>query len=280
MPAPRATATPLVAPTAASTAAAGAPPSAGRAALSGRSPASPDADAREAPVLSDDAPHVLVVDDDTRIRRLLSKFLAREGYRVSVAADASDARRKMGGLAFDLMVVDWMMPGETGVELVRSLRADGMDVPVLMLTALAETDHRIEGLSAGSDDYLPKPFDARELLLRVQSLLRRRGPPPEPLIEQVTFGPFTFHIARRELRRDGEPVRLTDRERDIMRIFATRVGETIPRHELIGEDAEVGERTIDVQINRLRRKLENDPSNPLWLQTVRGVGYRLSPEPG
>ena len=231
------------------------------------------------PALPDDAPHILIVDDDTRIRRLLHRFLSGEGYRVSAAEDAGEARRKMEGLAFDLMVVDWMMPGENGVELVRSLRQRGEEVPVLMLTALAETDHRIEGLSAGSDDYLPKPFDARELLLRVQSLLRRHQRAPEPLIEQVTFGPFAFHIARKELRRDGEPVRLTDREKDIMVAFAARLGDTIARHELTGGD-DVGERTIDVQINRLRRKLESDPSNPIWLQTVRGLGYRLATEGG
>ena len=229
---------------------------------------------------ADDAAHVLVIDDDTRIRRLLRKFLVLEGYRVSEAVDAADARHKLEGLSYDLLVVDVMMPGETGVELVRALRERGEEVPILMLTALDETDHRVVGLAAGSDDYLSKPFDERELMLRIANLLKRRSPPPEPMIESLVFGPFTFHIGRCDLRRDGEPVRLTDREREIMRIFATRVGETIPRHELIGDDSEVGERTIDVQINRLRRKLEKDPSNPLWLQTVRGVGYRLSPEPG
>ena len=229
---------------------------------------------------ADDAAHIIIVDDDTRIRRLLRKFLVLEGYRVSEAVDAADARRKLEGLNFDLMIVDVMMPGETGVELVGALREGGNDTPILMLTALDETDHRVAGLAAGSDDYLAKPFDERELMYRIRNLLKRHGPPKEPMIESLVFGPFTFHIGRCDLRRDGEPVRLTDRERDIMRIFATRVGETIPRHELIGDDAEVGERTIDVQINRLRRKLENDPSNPLWLQTVRGVGYRLSPEPG
>ena len=174
-----------------------------------------------------------------------------------------------------------MLLGE-GLGLLAELSAVPLlAVPVGVLpddaAALAETDHRIEGLSAGSDDYLPKPFDARELLLRVQSLLRRHQRAPEPLIEQVTFGPFAFHIARKELRRDGEPVRLTDRERDIMVAFAGRLGDTIPRHELTGGD-DVGERTIDVQINRLRRKLETDPSNPIWLQTVRGLGYRLATE--
>ena len=228
--------------------------------------------------LQDDAPHILVVDDDTRIRRLLRRFLAMEGYRVTESLDAADARHKMEALDFDLLIVDVMMPGETGVELVRSLRTDGQRTPILMLTALAETDHRVEGLAAGSDDYLSKPFDERELMLRIANLLRRRPEPSRPLIESLVFGPFTFHIEKRDLRRDGQPVRLTDREREIMGMFAEHAGETVPRHALIGDEAEVGERTIDVQINRLRRKIEDDPSNPIWLQTVRGVGYRLSLE--
>lgn len=227
---------------------------------------------------ADNAAHILVIDDDMRLRRLLRKFLVLEGYRVTEAEDAEDARRKLEGLHFDAMVVDVMMPGETGVELVRALRDRGDETPILMLTALDETDHRVAGLAAGSDDYLAKPFDERELMLRVGNLLRRRGPIEEPMIESLVFGPFTFHIGKRDLRRNGEVVRLTDRERELMALFASRVGDTIPRHDLIGNDHEVGERTIDVQINRLRRKLESDPSNPLYLQTVRGVGYRLSTE--
>ncbi|MCT8996800.1 response regulator [Chelativorans intermedius] len=225
----------------------------------------------------DDAPHLLVVDDDTRIRTLLHRFLRENGYRVSVASDAAEARRKLAGLDFDLIVLDIMMPGEDGVTLTRSLRAQ-RNVPILMLTALSETESRVTGLEAGADDYLPKPFDPRELVLRVNNILRRGGPQTPPRLEQVVFGPYTFQIPRRELKRAGQPLKLTDREREIMAIFAERAGETIPRHELVGEDSEVGERTIDVQINRLRRKIERDPSNPVWLQTVRGVGYRLSVE--
>jgi two-component system phosphate regulon response regulator OmpR len=227
--------------------------------------------------LPDDAPHLLVVDDDTRIRTLLKRFLGENGFRVTVAANAADARRKLEGLDFDLIVLDLMMPGESGVDLTVSLR-ETKDVPILMLTALSETDKRVAGLEAGADDYLPKPFDPRELLLRVNNILRRGGPQTTPKLEQVVFGPYTFQIARRELKRSGKVLKLTDREQEIMSIFAERVGETIPRHELVGDDAEVGERTIDVQINRLRRKIERDPSNPVWLQTVRGVGYRLSIE--
>lgn len=225
----------------------------------------------------DDAPHLLVVDDDTRIRNLLMQFLSENGFRVTVAGTADEARRKLRGLDFDLLVLDVMMPGENGVDLTRALRAE-KDVPILMLTALSETDSRIAGLEAGADDYLPKPFDPRELILRVNNILRRGGPQPTPKVEQIVFGPYTFQIARRELKKGGQPLRLTDREQEILAVFAQRAGETIPRHELIGGASEVGERTIDVQINRLRRKIEKDPSNPVWLQTVRGVGYRLSVE--
>jgi two-component system phosphate regulon response regulator OmpR len=225
----------------------------------------------------DDAFHLLVVDDDTRIRNLLRQFLSENGFRVTVAGTAAEARRKLAGLDFDLLVLDVMMPGETGVDLTKSLRAE-RDVPILMLTALSETDNRISGLEAGADDYLPKPFDPRELILRINNILRRGGPATTPKVEQLVFGPYTFQISTRELKRGSEVLKLTDREQEILAIFAERAGETIPRHELVGEDSEVGERTIDVQINRLRRKIERDPSNPVWLQTVRGIGYRLSVE--
>jgi two-component system, OmpR family, phosphate regulon response regulator OmpR len=225
----------------------------------------------------DDAPHLLVIDDDTRIRTLLRQYLTENGFRVSVAGNADEARRKLVGLDFDLLIVDVMMPGESGVDLTRSLR-EQKTVPILMLTALSETDSRIAGLEAGADDYLPKPFDPRELILRINNILRRGGPQQTPKVEQIVFGPYTFQIARRELKKGGEPLKLTDREQEILAIFAERAGETIPRHELVANDSEVGERTIDVQINRLRRKIEKDPANPVWLQTVRGIGYRLSVE--
>jgi two-component system phosphate regulon response regulator OmpR len=228
-------------------------------------------------VPGDDAPHLLVIDDDTRIRNLLKQYLSENGFRVSVAGNAAEARRKLEGLDFDLLIVDVMMPGESGVDLTRSLR-EQKTVPILMLTALSETDSRIAGLEAGADDYLPKPFDPRELILRINNILRRGGPATTPKVEQLVFGPYTFQIARRELKRGGELLKLTDREQEILAIFASRAGETIPRHELVAGEADVGERTIDVQINRLRRKIERDPSNPVWLQTVRGIGYRLSVE--
>ena len=224
--------------------------------------------------LEDDAPHVLVVDDDRRIRDLLSQFLIENGFRISVAASAAEARRKLDGLAFDLLVVDVMMPGESGTDLTASLRQD-LDVPILMLTALAEIEARIIGLEAGADDYVSKPFDPRELLLRINNILKRTAQTEVPAVEQVVFGPYTFVIANRELKKSGKVVKLTDREREIMVMFAERAGETITRLDLLGTDAEASERTVDVQINRLRRKIEIDPALPTWLQTVRGIGYKL-----
>ncbi|SIQ26125.1 two-component system, OmpR family, phosphate regulon response regulator OmpR [Rhizobium sp. RU20A] len=227
------------------------------------------------PTIADDAPHLLVVDDDRRIRDLLNRYLVDQGFRVTAAADAAEARRKLEGLDFDLLIIDVMMPGETGVSLTRDLRAI-KTVPIIMLTALAETHARIEGLEAGADDYLPKPFEPRELVLRINNILRRNATASTSKVDQVIFGPYTYSLVKRELRKGAEQIRLTDREQEIMTLFSERAGETIPRHELISDDTEVGERTIDVQINRLRRKIEEDPSNPLWLQTVRGIGYRLS----
>lgn len=229
------------------------------------------------PLPGDDAAHLLVVDDDTRIRDLLSRYLSEQGFRVTTAADAAEARRRLDGIDFDLLIIDVMMPGESGLALTHALRQSN-SVPILMLTALAEGEARIDGLEAGADDYLPKPFNPRELVLRINNILKRGGQPEIPMIEQVVFGPYTFVIARRELKKSGDPIRLTDREREIMIIFAENAGETVPRHELAGGDTEIGERTIDVQINRLRRKIEDDPANPVWLQTVRGIGYRLSVE--
>ena len=225
--------------------------------------------------LSDDAAHLLVVDDDTRIRALLNRYLVEQGFRITVAADAAEARRKLNGLDFDLTILDVMMPGESGLSLTQSLTTI-KKVPIILLTALAESAARIAGLEAGADDYLPKPFDPRELVLRINNILRRNVPSGAPKIEQVMFGPYTFSISRKELKKASDIIRLTDREQEIMLLFALRAGDTIPRHELVGSDAEVGERTIDVQINRLRRKIEDDPANPVWLQTVRGIGYRLS----
>ncbi|WP_051631118.1 response regulator [Afifella pfennigii] len=224
--------------------------------------------------LPDDAAHLLVIDDDSRIRSLLSRFLQNGGYRVTVAASAEEARRHLAGMSFDLLIVDVMMPGENGMDLVASLRKSD-DVPILMLTARSEAESRVRGLELGADDYLAKPFEPRELLLRISNILKRGVSATVREVEFVRFGPFTFHFHRKELRRGNEPVRLTDREREMLLAFAQRPGETVPRHELLSTSDASGERTVDVQVNRLRRKIEADPSNPIHLQTVRGIGYRL-----
>jgi len=230
--------------------------------------------AQAAAALPDDAPHLLVVDDDRRIRDLLSRFLFAEGYRVTTADNAKDARAKLESLSFDLLILDVMMPGETGFQLAKSLR-ETSGVPILMLTAKAETESRITGLEIGADDYMPKPFEPRELSLRIANILKRTIVPPPPVIESVCFGEFTFHLARGELRRGEEVERLTDRERDMLRVLAATAGETVPRMALAGNGGGANERAVDVQVNRLRRKIERDPANPLFVQTVRGIGYRL-----
>ena len=226
------------------------------------------------PTLSDDAPHLLVVDDDRRIRALLLRFLVAEGYRVSTAETAKEARAKLAGLKFDLLVLDVMMPGENGFDLARAIRASST-VPILMLTARDEAQSRIEGLEIGADDYLSKPFEPRELSLRIANILKRAKPPAAAPAESVRFGPYVFHMTSGELRRGDEAIRLTDRERDMLRTLTSSVGETVPRQALAGSGDNVSERTVDVQVNRLRRKIERDPANPLIVQTVRGVGYRL-----
>jgi two-component system, OmpR family, phosphate regulon response regulator OmpR len=224
---------------------------------------------------ADDAAHLLVVDDDRRIRDLLSRFLSNEGYRVSTADSAADARAKLKGLSFDLIVLDVMMPGETGFDFAQSLRQES-GVPILMLTARDAAESRIKGLEMGADDYMAKPFEPRELSLRIANILKRAQPaPPPPPVECVGFGPFLFHIARGELRKGDETIRLTDRERDMLRILAATPGETVSRMALAGNGGAVSERAVDVQINRLRRKIERNPADPLFVQTVRGIGYRL-----
>jgi two-component system, OmpR family, phosphate regulon response regulator OmpR len=223
--------------------------------------------------LPDNAPHVLLVDDDRRIRDLLSRYLAENGFRVTPAADTAAARAAMRGLSFDLVVLDVMMPGESGLDLARQLK-DSSSIPVCLLTARAEPDDRIEGLEAGVDDYVPKPFEPRELLLRLKNILRR-GTARMSAGEEIRMGEIVFNSQRGELRRGEELIKLTERERDLMRMFAQRPGTPIPRHELNPDETSGSERAIDVQINRLRRKIELDPSNPVYLQTARGKGYVL-----
>ena len=222
--------------------------------------------------LTEDTPHILLVDDDQRIRDLLSRYLREQNYRVSVAEDAAAARHNLDGLFFDLLILDIMMPGETGLELARDLKQNN-DVPIIMLTARSEAVQRIEGLEIGVDDYVPKPFEPRELLLRIQNVLKRRA--QKSAQKEINMGNYTFHIERGELQKDNISIKLTERERDLLRLFAGRAGTPVPRHELISDESGGNERAVDVQINRLRQKIEQDPANPIYLQTVRGKGYIL-----
>jgi two-component system phosphate regulon response regulator OmpR len=190
---------------------------------------------------------------------------------------ASDARARLVGLHFDLLILDVMMSGETGFDLARFIRQSST-VPIVMLTARHEAEARIEGLQIGADDYVAKPFEPRELALRIGNILKRTARPAAETLEQVAFGPYVYHLTRGELRQGEEIIHLTDREREMLRILAENRGETVPRGALT-VNGSVNERAVDVQINRLRRKIERDPANPLFLQAVRGVGYRLVASP-
>ena len=226
--------------------------------------------------------HLLVVDDDERIRGLLQKFLIRSGFLVSVARDAVQARRLLAGLEFDLIVLDVMMPGEDGISLTRDLRAR-MQVPILLLTAKGEAANRIEGLEAGADDYLVKPFEPKELLLRINAILRRvpQARPEASAPKVLHLGGARYDMDRGELWRGESLVRLTATEAALMRLFANVPGVAVSREKLVGDlgrEDVAQERAVDVQITRLRRKIEDDPKSPRYLQTVRGEGYMLAPD--
>ncbi len=226
--------------------------------------------------------HLLVVDDDERIRGLLQKFLIRSGFLVTTARNAAQVRRLLGGLDFDLLVLDVMMPGEDGITLTRDLRRT-MATPILLLTARGEATNRIEGLEAGADDYLVKPFEPKELLLRINAILRRvpQVKPAEPVARSLHMGAVRYDPDRGELWRGAELIRLTATEAQLMRIFAASPGAPVPRGRLVGDlerEAGGGDRAVDVQITRLRRKIEDDPKQPRYLQTVRGEGYMLQPD--
>ncbi|CUK08036.1 response regulator [Shimia thalassica] len=228
-------------------------------------------------------PHLLIVDDDERIRDLLKKFLMRNGFLVSAARDAAHARRILSGLDFDLIVMDVMMPGEDGMSLTRAIRETSM-TPILLLTAKGETEDRIKGLEAGADDYLPKPFEPKELLLRINAILRRMPEVSEAdtAPKVLHLGPIRYDIDRGEMWQGDEIVRLTATESQLMKIFAGTPGEAVSRTKLVedlGRDrGQAQERAVDVQITRLRRKIEEDPKQPRYLQTVRGAGYMLAPD--
>src|SRR6202042_995539 len=225
--------------------------------------------------LADDAAHVLVVDDDRRLRALLSSYLVKHGHRVTVAPTAAKARAFLDGLAFDIIVLDVMMPVENGFDFAADLRTRSQ-VPILMLTARGEPQDRVRGLEIGVDDYLAKPFEPRELLLRIGSVLRRTRAPPagSPETAVVRFGRFAFSLERGELRAGDDPVRITEREREMLRLLSANPGAIVSREALSGSGGAAQERTVDVLVNRLRRKIEQDPTNPIYLQTARGAGYR------
>ncbi len=227
--------------------------------------------------MTSETPHILVVDDDDRIRDLLRQYLSENGFVVTVASDAADARTRIGIMEFDLLVLDLMMPGENGLEFADSIRKTN-PVPILMLTAMAEPGDRISGLEKGADDYLTKPFEPRELLLRIQSILRRVPPGPSALAE-VLLGDSVFVPARGEMLRAGVPIRLTDVEVALLTALSERPGHILSRDELIDvTGADASGRAVDVQVTRLRRKIERNPRVPRYLQTVRGRGYVLKPD--
>lgn len=224
--------------------------------------------------------HVLVVDDDKRLRELLGRYLAEQGFRVTTAVSAAEARSKLNSVTFDILVLDIMMPGETGLQLTSYLRQES-SVPILLLTAMGESADRINGLTVGADDYLAKPFEPRELVLRIQAILKRarstvEAKKPSRLIK---FGQFVFDLERRRLTRQGMPVYLTETESYLLARLASQPGTAITREELSTLGSDIGgSRVIDIQMTRLRKKIEDDPKFPRYLQTMRGRGYVLQPD--
>ena len=227
------------------------------------------------PAIAEGEPHILVVDDDRRLRQLLQKYLMDQGFLVSTASNAADAEAKLQSLAFDALIVDVMMPGENGIDFTARMRRQ-IGVPMLLLTAMNEPGDRIAGLESGADDYLAKPFEPRELVLRLRSLLRR-AQAGQPAAATARFGPFVFDPMRNTLTREGEPVALTSRETSLLGVFARHPGVTLSRLRL-SQQTGAAERTIDVQVTRLRRKIEDDARTPRFLQTVWGEGYVLRTE--
>ena len=230
-----------------------------------------------APATAADNPHFLVVDDDERLRSLLQRYLASNGFRITVASDAAEARRLLKSYTFDGVILDVMMPGESGLDLAADLRAQS-DVPILMLTARGEAQDRIEGLERGVDDYLPKPFEPRELMLRLSALIRRARNHQPPPHREIRMGQCIFNPERGELTRAGKRVKLTSSEVQMLKLFAANAGRSFSRANLCTRLNIQLERSVDVQVTRLRRKIEEDPKLPLYIQTVRGVGYVLVPD--
>ena len=223
-----------------------------------------------------DEPHLLVVDDDDRIRDLLRRYMVAQGFRVTAAQDAAAARKMMSMIDFDLAILDIMMPGEDGLSLLTSMREQHNDTPVILLTARGLAEDRIEGLKRGADDYLPKPFEPEELSLRAAAILKRSMKEVPP--DEIEMSGLIFNPARGELKHGDNRVRLTEAELQLLTILTSRAGEAVSREELAQMTSAGLERSIDVQVTRLRRKIEPDPKQPIHLQTVRGVGYRLMPD--
>jgi two-component system, OmpR family, phosphate regulon response regulator OmpR len=222
-------------------------------------------------------PHLLVVDDDARLGALLRRYLSDSGFRVTIAADASEARANLASIAFDLVVLDVMMPGESGLDLTRALRREGR-VPILLLTAMAEPEDRVNGLEQGADDYLSKPFEPRELVLRIRNILLRR-PATDKAPREIRFGGYRFDVVRSELFRGSDLLHLTTAEAGLLCALAQKPGQPVSREELSLTGQFSGNvRNVDVQMTRLRRKIERDPRFPRYLQTVRGTGYALKPD--
>lgn len=224
--------------------------------------------------MPDAAPHILVIDDDDRLRALLGRFLSEHGFAVSQAGDAAVARKLMGLFIFDLLVLDVMMPGESGISLAGSLRKQSSAPPILMLSALAEAGDRVAGLEAGVDDYVPKPFDPKELLLRIRAILRRSASDAAGGRE-VVFGEYVFVLENAQLMRGEQAIHLTAAEASLLKLLAESVGEAVPREKLTQVLGGGNERSVDVQVTRLRKKIEPDAARPQHIQTVRGAGYAL-----
>lgn len=226
-----------------------------------------------------DKKHILVIDDDTRLRRLLHRYLNQNDFFVSEADNPKTAREMMKNFSFDLFVLDVMMPGESGIEFSKWLRENDIHTPILMLTAMGTVQNRIDGLEAGVDDYLAKPFEPKELLLRINSILRRTVIALEKeRLNQLHFGNCVYDIDKQELSKDGEFIALTPVENELMRLLVSQIGQEVSRSQLALLTKTDNERTIDVQVNRLRKKIEEDPKKPRYLQTVRGKGYTLLPD--
>lgn len=225
--------------------------------------------------MSNILPHILVIDDDTRLRRLLKKYLIENNFEVSEAANAQEAKTLLNLFTFSILIMDVMMPGQNGQELTKELRQNQINIPILMLTAMGDIDNRISGLEAGADDYLPKPFEPKELLLRINNILKRQI--QQEIRTEILFGDCSYDSKTGKLTKNNTPVLLTGAEQDLLKILVSKIGTPISREEIAQSLETDNIRAIDVQITRLRRKIETDIKKPICIQTLRGQGYILVP---